>query len=302
MSVNGEALETPEVETEVETPEVETPETGASEEVTPIDRPTRAEKRAARAAENNARRELDTIRQTLEQERKAREDAARELAELKGYVQSQRERETAGRQQDETQQKLAELRRRAKEHLSASANAKSPEVADREFDRYQELNEEIAELRAERRLAPRFQQQQSGVDHAVTAYGIQLMQEFPALNTNAAYRHAVQGLASEWAREKNAQHPAQLHAIARAAAAEVAKTMGVGGQAPPSQKSRSAYNGVASREGDHGGGGTPVQRYNPATMSKDERKLAEQAFPKLDSTQAHKAWAAKMNAHFSKKE
>lgn len=296
MSVNGDAIENETQDTETETTEVETvetPELQTSEEVTPIDRPTRAERRAGRAAENNARKEAEELRRTLDEERKARTALEGRVSEMSGYLQSQREREQSKQHGDETDGRLKELRRKAKEHLVNSSSARSPEIADREYDRYQETIEEIAEIRAERRLAPKFSER--NVDAEAAAGRAQLIQEFPALQTDEAFASAAYALASRWI----AGGKPPTVATARAAAAEMAKRMNIGGQGPATQQSRSAFTGVPSRQGEGGTASPQKQHYNPASLSREEKRLAEQTFPKLDPEKAYRAWAAGVNSRLN---
>lgn len=297
MSVNGDAVETetPAAEPEEQVAEPETtPETPVSEEVTPIDRPTRAQRRVDRAAENNARREAEELRRTLEEERKARQSLESSVSEMRGYLQRQRETEQQARQTDDTDRRIQELRRRAKEHLVSSSQARDQAIAEREFDRYQETLEEIAEIRAERRLAPKLAER--NVDHEAMAGRTQLLSEFPALATDRAFAAASNALAQQWVSEGK---PATI-ATARAAAAEMAKRMGIGGNGGPSQQSRGAYSGIASRQGEGSVGAQQTkQHYNPATMTREQKRLAEQTFPKLDPEKAHKAWAAGVNARLN---
>lgn len=284
--------ETPEAETE-ETPETEAEggEVQGSED-TPVERPSKKERRAERAAEHNARQEAAQLREELRREREGRTALEASVAEMRGYLQAKHQKENEG--QDNDAKEISRLRREANQHLKLAGIAKTQEGVDAEMEAYHEKVQAAAVMAAERALAPKFEQaQRQQVRPDIVVSQAQLAQEFPWLTTD---RHAY-SLAASIESEMLQKGSPHTVATSRAAAAEAAKRLGIGGHQAPTQQQRSAYSGIPSREGDNGGVSKPTLSAN--NLQDWQKKLAEKAYPEKEAPEAHKAWTALMNRHFA---
>ncbi len=287
--------ENPEAESpETDEPEGEEPEAGAApEDVTPVDRPSKRERRAERAAEHNARKEAAELREQLRQEGERRATLEASVAEMRGYLQARDRQSNDG--QDEASKEITRLNKEAKRRLEAAGAAKTQEGVDAEMAAYHEAIAEAAAVRTQKKLAGEFERlRQSQPNTEMLATQHRLSQEYPWFMQD---RHATL-LAGSLEQEMLSQGKPRTEATTKAALAEAARRLGIGGHAAPSQQSRSAYSGIPSREGSPANGGEGKVTVNAANLEKWQQKLAEKAYPTDEAPDAHKKWAALMNKHF----
>lgn len=293
MSADGAQAE----ETDVEEPEGE-----ESEGKTPADdsgeaeppKLTRAEARKARAAEHKELEDLRAWRKTAEENQQAQ---AQQIAEMRGYLAAQAQQQQEG--PDPREEKIKQLRTEARQHLYNAQSARSPEVAEAEFARFQEKTEEAGAIRAHAAIMadvnPRFANQ---LDPAEQRRVAAMVMEFPWLETNEGA--AAMAMAKERELQRNQGGRTPTPAQSRAILADVAKTLGLGGHSNGSPN-RAAYSGVPSRQGG-GGDGAGRMLINPANLSDSQKKLAQLAYPQFEPAVARKTWAARMNKALAKPE
>lgn len=280
------------LENEGQPADVEPKETAATVEIPQLDEPaepndqepgeprqTRRERRAARVDVESARREADEYKRSLETERQERERLAREVAEMRGYLQHQQ-----SQQADPFDGQIQKLREKAEKHLEAAASAANQEASRRELRAYQETQEEIGELKAERRaqglVQKQLQEQPNAEEQAIK---VSIASEFPWVIHNAKARQTADGY--RWA--MLGQGKPDTLATFRAACAMAAKDHGLGGNGTATtDKQRAAYSGV------HGGeaGGSNGSESRRLEWSEDYAVMAQAAYPHLDPAKAKAEW------------
>lgn len=293
METDNQDTESTETETDEtpDAPETET-ETQGSDEVTPVDKPSKKERRAERAAEHNARQEAAQLREQLREARERHSTLEASVAEMRGYLQAKHQKENEG--QDDDKKKIAALRREANNHLKLAGAARTEEGVNAEMEAFYEKMEAANVIAAQRVLRPQIEQgQRSQPTMEQLNQRQQLATEFPWALTN---RRAT-ALAGAIEADMIAEGKPATVATSRAALAEAAKMLNLGGHQPPTNQQRSAYSGIPSREGENGNG-AQKQVLNPAALQDWQKKLAEKAYPELEAPQAHKAWSNLMNKHF----
>lgn len=283
----------PETETEetqdTETPETETPEQGAAEQP----KETRKDRQAARV---RMHQENESLRNEIKEARERQAAMEQSIAEMRGYLTAKSEHESR-QQVDPVQAQIDKLDEEAQAHLANAANAKSPEIAQRELKAYHAKLRESAKLEARQGVQSDLEQsRRSAPDHETIRAQSQLSAEFKWLGEDEAATAAAMALE----RKMIASGKPPTLATSRAAAAEVAKRMGLGGHTPPTEGQKSAYSGVRSGQGSAGDGARAS--VDAGNLADWQKKLAEKTFPTLEAGAAHKAWASAMNKHFAKKD
>jgi hypothetical protein len=285
MSADGAELD-PNTEDEDTTP-VDDGE-DVNPDVAPEPKPSRKEARAARAAEHRELEELRAYRKQNDEERAADRAA---IAELRGYVAAQ-----AQRQQQEAPDPVVErsrqLQKEARQHLLNAQGSKSPEVAEAEFEKFQEKTAEVGALRGYAMARNEMAQQEASRPDPESARGAATLQaEHNWLGQHAAATAAAAAMERELQQKQGGRTPTL--AQSRAILAEVAKTYKLGGQS--SGGNRAAYSGVPSREGGKNSGGGEAVTFNHKALPEFAKKLAQGAYPGDEAPVAYKKWAAAMN-------
>jgi hypothetical protein len=291
MSVPGEESDPSQTEDEPAADDGETnPDLGDAEPAAEPEKPlTRKERRAA----------LDTARETEKQLRQEIAEANKKLgetnasvAEMRGYLQAQAQHQQRGQAEDAVTTKAKGLRSEAERHLFNASQAKSPEVAKAEMDAYHDKLEEASVMKAHAAIMGEIQRVSANAPDPQNAAIVgRIQSEHPWLGTDRVATAATMALENQMIESGK---PA-TYETSRAAATQVAKMMGLGGQS--NGGNRGAYSGVPSRESGSGAGGA-VPQLNPSNLEKWQRDLAEKAYPKLEAPAAHRAWAAAMTKHF----
>lgn len=299
MSVAADVNDTDEPEivekTDTVTVEPDEPEDRGAvgdDDKTPNDRPSRKERRENRMQqERQAREEAERARLAAE-ERAARQD--REIAELRGFVQAQSQRQQ-GDPRAELNQQITKLENEAETHLERAALARKAGDNDtyrREYSAYNAKMREATKMEVKADMAAELDQrfqgvQQGGITPQHLALRDTVMREFSWIATDAIARDAVDGEIGRIV-SSTGRRPDDI-AVIRQAATAVAKRLNLGGRTPPTREQQQRYAGTRGAEG--GSGGDDASRI---VVGKAEEKLAQAAFPQLEKKEAIKAWAKEM--------
>jgi hypothetical protein len=220
------------------------------------------------------REENERLRRENEEHRQRQQQFEVQLAEIRGRVEAQTQRQP----QDNGQDRLKAMRARANQVLSLVGEGKAS--MDEYYDAMDEYNDARAEARGGRQQ-PAMIAEQIGQEVERRA----LEAEFPWLPSNAQARRYADG---EYDRMVAKGMP-EGGATARAALAAAAAEFGLGGsKAPPvSDGQRRLYAGISSRATGGSGDGT-------VSVSLDDREkaLAHAAFPSLSPKEAETKMAA----------
>jgi hypothetical protein len=274
---------------------VELPSTEHDNDDTPADKGTeprenhkerrsnrmRAEKEAREAAE----RQTAELREALEQTR-------RETAELRGWAAAQAQR-GQGDPEAASKERVTALRREANNHLVLSAQLRTAgdlDGAQREMDAYHDkIADAVEERRAPRREAEmsRLREEVQGAIPSAETMAVRdrIGREFPDLYTNADLRNLAQSKI-ESATQSGKRWS---YEVVKAAVADAAKLLRIGGRQAPTEQTRQRFQAVGSGEGA-GGGGESVQ----VPFGPKERQLAHAAFPKDEPADAKRKWLSAM--------
>lgn len=290
MDTQTEATEetsSPEVETEtVEAPAAE------PEQLTPVERPSRADRKRQRIDVEAATREKEEIKQRLAAAELREQQRAQEIAELRGRMEERQRQTQTTDKHAETKSKIAELRKQAKAHLYFSSQAKSPEAAEKEWDRYQELLDEADDLRDNIRAEGRWEKQRGELssqipDPAMQREAAVITARFPWLASNRKAQQIADAHINDIMATTGRPYSMEMGIEAVAWAGKV---LGIGGHQAPTNGQRALYGGVSGGEGSGGGESRP--RTPPRTIGNE--KLAQAAYRHLDAKAAWKAWTRDM--------
>lgn len=226
------------------------------------------------------KREMDDLRQELGRERQARQQREVELAEWRGRVEAARSAQPA---EDPYESRLTDLRDKAERHLGAASTAGDKETARKELAAYHRAMEDIADVRAEKHVQQARQEwAQSQPDMATQAVAADLGAEFKWLRNNASARAVADALINDMINEG---HPNGYETY-RAACAQAAQILKLGGDAPPTNGASKRYSLVPAKHGAGAAGG----EQSMGAMQDFQKKIAETMYPDLESDAAHKKW------------
>lgn len=291
--------ETNDVENTEPTTTVEVPEQDAApeqEDQTPVDRPSRKERREAKKFDFQA--ELRTRDERLEQERNERQRLSNELAEIRGRLS---ERESATGTKDKYADEIAKLEEAADRDLKTAAAAmeRNPAEAERLVKEHNKKQRQIARLefkqeqdseKAEeaKRNPPLSQQERED--------GQKVIQEFQWIMTNSHARAIMDDLISRM----TGQGAPKNYATFKAAAAYVANALNLGGHQAPTNEQKQRYNGVGAGEGS-GGNGMGSRKVE---MGKHEialaRALANREGKGATDEEARENWAKRVGSRIGR--
>lgn len=235
--------------TSVEVPEDTDPTPTQAEDRTPVDRPSRKERREAKKFDFNA--EIKSRDEELGRMRNGYEQMGRELAELRGRM-AERDSQNKG---DPYAKEIEDLEKAAKADLRAAAAAMkdNPQEAERLVDEHNKKLRKIAriEFKQEQEIAQAEQQKNNPqLSPQETFDGQKVVQEYPWIATNAHARSIVDDLIS---RMTGAGSP-RNYTTFKAAAAYVAQALNLGGHQEPTNGQRQRYTGNGAGEAGGGGG------------------------------------------------
>jgi hypothetical protein len=251
------------------------------------ERPSRKERKSDFVRQ--AKEEAAERTRELQAERAERQRLANEVAEMRGYLAAQAQRQ----QQDPNatpEKRIEALEEEADSHLRAAAAAaqRGDDATNRrELRNYnaklREANALFIEARQNPRLDQRFQELRGQIPDPQTAETrMTLAAEFPWLQNDDEARSAADAAINRLMRSGR---PDGL-ATYREACSLVAKRMGLGGRsARPTDGQRARYNGMGAGESSGGGGDTVQIENNLAN-----RRLAAASFRELAPEEAWKAW------------
>lgn len=266
----------------------EQPDDDAAQDDTPAERPsakeaaqspeqqaaaeTRRQKRAERAQRFDAQ-----IREANEAAAAARaeaEAARREAAEIRGRI---AEREAAaGPRKDPREDQITQLEADAKALLRQAAThmEKNPAEAERLIDEHNRKLRAAASLATridiDREANERSRNAPQPLPMAVQHDIMRVSAEYPFLRDNRSAQVMFSGLVESMT--ASGKMP-DGYTTYKAAAAQVAKVLGIGGQSAPSERSRNAYNGAPAGEAD-GGSDSEHEPFDP-TVDRHKNALAQ---------------------------
>ncbi len=259
-------------------------------------RPSRRERRSNEVRE--AKEARDASERALATERQERERLAREVSRLSGYVESETQRRQSTEGMPDVSGQVTRLRREAQMHLERSAvlaKAGDRSGAEAAMDAWEDKMEEARELRrapqraaeTERMVADRIQQMQGqNIPAHLQAQALRLAQEFPAVHTNQDFRDFVDMKLVQYQREGK---PLSYENM-RAAMAEGARLLRIGGQQAPTEQQRQRFQGVSQGESGGGGDGGPVR----VPWEQADKKFAQHMFPTLEGAALKTAYGKYM--------
>lgn len=260
------------------------------EQDTPVERPVNGATREPAAspeqqaaAENRKQRRAERADRFDKQIREANEAAAaaraeaetarRENAEIRGRLQ---ERESANPRKDPREDQITQLEADAKALLRQAAThmEKNPAEAERLIDEHNRKLRQAAVIAADqhydKRRADESRNQPQQLPDAVKHDIMRVSAEYPFLRDNRSAQVMFSGLVETMT--ANGKLP-DGYSTYKAAAAQVAKVLGIGGQSAPSDRQRAAYNGNAAGESD-GGGNEEHEAFDPA-VDRHKNALAQ---------------------------
>lgn len=271
------------------------PEAGAGGADGAGDRPTRAQRRLEEARtvrEAREAREASDARYTA-LERQFQEQG-RALAEVRGYLASQRQQQQQGDPAAKLNADLERLYDDADRHLERAAlarQAKDPETSKKEMRLFYAKTREAAELSAEARISKgldeRFRQVQQAIpNQQMHADRERLTREFPWMYSNRGAVALADSIIDEMVHKG---HPMAYETF-RVALTEAAKQLRIGGQQASTQQQRQRFVAPAGGEGSGGSDGGAPQ----IIMTRENKRLAHLTYKNLEPKDAEKKWAKEM--------
>jgi len=232
------------------------------------------------------KREQDELRAEAARDRQARQALEVQLAELRGQVQAQQQRQQPAT--DPYEQRLKELRDKRDRHLEMASASKDPATAKRELDAYHQTLEDMDELRADRKLAKeRESWSQSQMDPGTQAMAADLASEFRWLRSDAEARAVADARIAKMVGEG---HPRSYETF-RAACAWAAQVLQLGGM-PTNGRTNGNVKRFELPSGKNGAGGG--EHESEMKLDEDQQAIADQwankYHPNLSEDAGRKMW------------
>lgn len=254
-------------------------------------KPSRKERRA-----NYATREEAAEAKRMAQEE--RENRIRLEAQLQEIRQRIDRPATPAAGPTDYDKRIAEARNRWEMHAAAANGAKSQAEARMHLDAVHKAQEDMEDIRDERRWEKRRGELQQSMPNPQVQQDLAVVvSEYPWIRNNAKARAYADAEFNELVRQGK---PASLDTL-RAAAATTAKDLRLGGMSAPTQSQRRAYDATETRDGESGGTGSGG-RMTVEDVKKNEqhRKLALQAYSHLEPEAAYKRFAERIGPQLVK--